>query len=240
MENSINPPSENHSPSRQIPWTMRDIWLGLTLLLLWLLVSLGFGYAREIYNWQFDVGYFLALWELVLIIPAWWLTVRKYQLSWDSLGLRNFDLTSLAIGCGLMIFTFFFNFFYNIYLIFKNIQPAFEASELFNNGASPWLIFLTGIVIAPLVEEIFFRGFLYTGLREKVGWISAALISSALFAVVHFQPISMPPIFLLGLVFAYLYERTKSIWPAVIMHFATNTLSLAAAYMLSQLETSII
>jgi membrane protease YdiL (CAAX protease family) len=239
MNNSINPPSETQPASHQVPWTMREIWIGLTLLLIWLLVSLGFGYARETLNWQFDIGYFLVLWELVLILPAWWLTIRKYRLSWDSLGLRNFDLTSLAIGCGLMIFTVFFNFFFNLYLVFKNIQPTIEINDLFNNGASPWLIFLTGIGIAPLVEEIFFRGFIYTGMREKYGWIAAALISSALFAGVHLQPISMPPIFLMGLIFAYLYERTRSIWPAVIMHFATNALSLAAAYMLSQLESNL-
>jgi membrane protease YdiL (CAAX protease family) len=240
MDNPNPSPIEPKPALQQVPWTMRDLWLGLILFLIWLLISLGFAYAREFYNWQFDLGYFLVLWELVLILPAWWLTIRKYRLGWDALGLRNFDLTSLAIGCGLMVFTFLFNFMYNIYLVFRNIQPAIEVSELFNNGASPWLILLTGIGVAPLVEEIFFRGFLFPGLREKLGWISAALVSAALFAVVHLQPIAMPPIFLMGLIFAYLYQRTESIWPAVIMHLSTNTLSLTAAYLISQLQPSLI
>ena len=89
-------------------------------------------------------------------------------------------------------------------------------------------------MVAPLVEEVFFRGFIFTGLREKYGWITAAFVSAFLFSAVHLQPIAMPPIFLLGLVFAYLYQRTESIWPGVIMHLATNTISLTAAYLISQ------
>ena len=235
MGNQINPEHEIQQDPPSTPWTNRDIWIGLGLLLLWLLISIGFRIIQEIYAWEFDLGYFLAIWELVLTIPAWWLTIRKYQLSWDVLGLKKFDLTTIAIGCGLMVFTFAFNFLYNIALMFKGIQSRFDINELFGAGASLWLIFLTGIGIAPLVEEIFFRGFLFPGLRERNGWIAAALISAALFAGVHLQPIAMPPIFLMGLIFAYLYQRTGSIWPGVIMHMMTNTLSLGAAYLISQL-----
>lgn len=236
MDNLNNAASDIQPAPPRVPWTTREVWFGLGLFLAWLLVSLGFAIARETYAWKIDIGLFLIIWEMVLIIPAWWLTIRKYKLNWDSLGLRKFDLTSLAIGCGLMILTFAFNFFYNLALLFNNIESGFEISDIFNSVSSPWLIFLTGIIIAPLVEEIFFRGFIYTGLREKYGWIAAALVSAGLFALAHIQPLSMPPIFLMGLIFAYLYQRTESIWPAVIMHFATNTLGLAAAYLISQLE----
>ncbi len=236
MDEPTPPEGEIQSTRSRVPWTTRDVWVGLALFLAWLLVSLGFGIAREAYAWEFDFGLFLALWELMLIIPTWLLTIRKYKLPWRSLGLRKFDLTTVAVGCGLMIFSFIFNFFYNLVLLFKGIHSPFEIEGLFHTAASPWLIFLTGIIIAPLVEEIFFRGFLYTGLREKYGWMTAALISAGLFAVVHLQPITIPPIFLMGLIFAYLYQRTESIWPAVIMHFATNTLGLAAAYAVSQLD----
>jgi membrane protease YdiL (CAAX protease family) len=220
----------------QVPWTIREVWVGLGLFAIWLLVSLGFGVAKEHFGWQFDIGLFLVLWELVLILPAWWLTIRKHKVGWEFLGMRKFDLSTLAIGCGLMVLTYLFNMIYNLSLMFKGVQSQFEVSDIFGAGMSPWLIFLAGIVVAPLVEEIFFRGFLFTGLREKYGWIAAALISSGFFAAVHLQPIVMPPIFLLGMIFAYLYQRTGSIWPAVIMHVATNTLGLAAAYLISRMD----
>ena len=87
-----------------------------------------------------------------------------------------------------------------------------------------------GVVLGRL-DETEFRAY-----ADKVNRALEETISAGLFAVVHLQPIAMPPIFLLGLVFAYLYQRTESIWPAVIMHVATNTLGLAAAYLLSQME----
>lgn len=237
MNNSIANPEGRIDPSPpRVPWTTRDVWFGLGLFLIWLLVSLGFGVVREIFAWKLDLGLFMVLWEMVLIVPAWWLTLRKYRVRWDSLGLRKFDLASIAIGCGLMVFTFAFNFLYNLALMLKGIQSSIDVSKIFGAGTSPWLIFLAGIVVAPLVEEIFFRGFLFTGLRERYGWIAAALISAALFAAVHLQPITMPPIFLMGLIFAYLYQRTESIWPAVLMHFMTNSVGLAAAYALSQIS----
>ena len=160
MDHPLAPEPETSPDLPTVPWTMKDIWIGLALFLVWLLISIGFGLAREYYSWSFDLGLFLVLWEMVLIIPAWWLTIHKYKLSWEALGLRKFNPTSLAIGCGLMVFTYLFNFLYNMALLFKGIESGFEVSEIFEIGGSPWLIFLAGVVIAPLVEEIVFRGFI--------------------------------------------------------------------------------
>ncbi|MEW5957318.1 MAG: CPBP family intramembrane glutamic endopeptidase [Chloroflexota bacterium] len=44
----------------------------------------------------------------------------------------------------------------------------------------------------------------------------------------------MLPIFMLGLIFAYLYQVSGSIWPAILMHILTNTLALSVAYAMSQ------
>jgi membrane protease YdiL (CAAX protease family) len=88
------------------------------------------------------------------------------------------------------------------------------------------------------VEELFFRGFLYAGLAQRYSWRKAAVISSALFALIHLQPLAIAPIFILGYIFAYLYRRSGSIWPAVVMHVATNALGLGAAYLLSRLTGS--
>ena len=93
---------------------------------------------------------------------------------------------------------------------------------------------MAGIVVAPVVEELFFRGFVFAGLAQRYDWRVAVLISSGLFAVIHFQPLASPAIFILGCIFAYLYYRSRSIWPAVLMHVSTNTLALGAAYYLAK------
>ncbi len=74
---------------------------------------------------------------------------------------------------------------------------------------------------------------MFAGLRERYGWQKAALISSSLFGVIHFTPTAIIPIFILGYIFAYLYQRSRSIWPAILMHASSNTLALGAAYVVA-------
>ena len=89
-------------------------------------------------------------------------------------------------------------------------------------------------MVAPFVEEVFFRGFVFSGLIKKWDWKGAAFVSAALFAVAHVVPTSLLPIFILGWIFAFLYKISGSIWPAILMHMLTNTLALSAAYAISQ------
>jgi hypothetical protein len=219
-----------------VPWTPRDIWYGSGAFALWLLAAMGFVFLANNYSWEINIGVFITLWELILLLPAWWFTVRKYDTGWNALGLRGFRVSTVAIGCGFMLLSFGFNFAYNFVLSLFNLQAQPDVVALFDQASSPWPLLVGGVVVAPVVEELFFRGFVFTGLREKHGWKLAGVISAGLFAVLHLQPWAVPPIFLLGLIFAYLYHRSESIWPAVIMHVITNGLGLGAAYLVSQFE----
>ncbi len=60
------------------------------------------------------------------------------------------------------------------------------------------------------------------------------LISAGIFSIGHLTPTAIPPLFLMGFAFAYLYEQSRSIWPAILMHVLSNALALAAAYALAQ------
>lgn len=224
---------QNPSLSSSVPWSARDVWYGVGIFGLWLAGTLALVLAAPRIPEQFDLGVLITVWELVLILPAWWFAVRKYGVGWKSLGLTPFKADTLAVGCGLMLVSFGFNLFYNLFLMLFGLRAQMDLTVLFEQTASPWLLLLGGVVIAPLAEEIFFRGFLFAGLRKRHGWKRAALVSAGLFAVLHLQPLTFLPIFLLGLVFAYLYHRSESIWPAVIMHMLTNGMSLGAAYLVS-------
>jgi hypothetical protein len=185
---------------------------------------------------QIDLGLFVTLWELPLVIPAWWFTVRKYNVEWRALGVQGFSAGTLGIGVGLMALSTGFNLLYNLGLSQFGLQAQMDFVALFEQLSSPWLLLVGGIVVAPVVEELFFRGFVFAGLRERYGWRRAALLSAGLFAVIHLQPLAVIPIFVLGTVFAYLYHRSGSIWPAVIMHVLTNGVGLGAAYLASQMN----
>lgn len=89
-------------------------------------------------------------------------------------------------------------------------------------------IFILGGVIAPVCEEIVYRGFLYRGIRNKTGPLMAAATSSAVFALGHFYvPAGLAAVFIYGLVFCWLYQRSDSLWPGIIAHSLFNTGSIA-------------
>jgi membrane protease YdiL (CAAX protease family) len=81
---------------------------------------------------------------------------------------------------------------------------------------------LVAVFIAPFCEEIFFRGFVFPGLRNgmAVGW--AIVFSALLFGVAHADPGSFVVLFIIGIALAFLRWRTKSIWPGMILHMLNN------------------
>ncbi len=85
-------------------------------------------------------------------------------------------------------------------------------------------------VLVPVAEETFFRGFLYPPLRRHYGVRGATFLSAAFFAAVHLQVVNFLPILLLGVVLAGVYERTRSLLPAVVIHGINNLVALASAY----------
>jgi membrane protease YdiL (CAAX protease family) len=214
-----------------IPWTLRDVWLGVGLLGMWFVASLGAWLLLRYSGLNINAGLFIALAELALLGPVWWLTIRKYEVRWETLGLRGFKWGVVGLGCGLMVLSFIFNVIYDRFLAIFELRMQVDLVPIFTQLSSPWWLLVAGVVIAPVVEEVFFRGFLFAGLWKKYTWKKAALISSALFALIHIQVTAMIPIFILGYIFAFLYYRSNSVWPGILMHVTTNALGIGAAYM---------
>lgn len=87
-----------------------------------------------------------------------------------------------------------------------------------------FFIFVLASICAPIFEEFFFRGVLFTGLRTRFRWVPAALISAVCFAVMH--PIQdWLPIVTLGFTLATLREMRQSLVPGMVAHFLQNTLT---------------
>jgi len=82
--------------------------------------------------------------------------------------------------------------------------------------------------LAPLAEEVFFRGFFYGGLRSRMPVWAAALASGAFFGVIHITTGNLAVVAqltVLGIVLALLYERTGSLWPPIAVHLVNNALA---------------
>ena len=71
-------------------------------------------------------------------------------------------------------------------------------------------------------------------MEGRWGWKVGLVLSAGLFALVHIFPTSFLPIFLLGAIFAYLYQISGSIWPGILLHTTVNALAVLVTYAVSQ------
>ena len=87
--------------------------------------------------------------------------------------------------------------------------------------------------LAPVAEELFFRGFLYTALRQRLGIAAAVTISSLVFAVGHIDALGVVAAsFIMGIALALAYEYTRSLWVAIAIHAFNNSLATVLVYLL--------
>jgi len=84
------------------------------------------------------------------------------------------------------------------------------------------LMAFAAVIVAPICEETVFRGYLYAAAKRFAGPGAAAVCSALLFAVAHGQLATLLPLFVLGLLLVWLYERTGSLWAPVAVHFCFN------------------
>lgn len=85
---------------------------------------------------------------------------------------------------------------------------------------------VAAVVIAPLLEEFFFRGLIQRPLERRWGAARAILFTGALFAAIHLLPWILPLHLFLGLAFGWIVYATRSIWPGVMLHAANNAAAL--------------
>ncbi len=85
------------------------------------------------------------------------------------------------------------------------------------------------VVLAPVAEEIFFRGFFFAGLRQRWSLWPSALLSGAVFGLVHAPtgPTAAIPLAGLGVGLAWLYNKTGSIYPSMLAHFLNNAIAIS-------------
>ncbi|MBS3973593.1 MAG: CPBP family intramembrane metalloprotease [Actinobacteria bacterium] len=148
---------------------------------------------------------------------------RFHGLTWEDLGVRKAPL-----GRSLK---YIFGFFMLAALLVVGLGEALlalqvpEPEAVVRSARSPatwiWLL-VGGVVVGPIGEEFIHRGIIFGFLRHRHRFVTAALISSVIFALLHLSPVVFLTTFPLGLYLCFMYQRLGSIVPGIVLHMAWN------------------
>ena len=229
----IQVPVREEAPKYSVPWKPVDHWVGILLLVLIdvaLLVAVSQGAGTRLAQ---NAG--LILVQLAYLIPL--VVIFAYRrVHPRALGFGGFEWSTLGIGCGLLVASYVIILAHNAVLMLLGVETqGDQILELFAALDSPVWFILVGVVFAPVVEELFFRGFLFQGFRQKYGWVKGGLLSSVIFGMAHLDPAAFLPTAILGFLLAYMYHRSNSVWTPIILHVLVNALGMCAAYAATQL-----
>ena len=108
----------------------------------------------------------------------------------------------------------------------KFMLESYTDTQKIIEGGGFLIQFLTAGIVAPIVEELIFRGLVYRRTKKMTGTIAAAILSAALFGVFHGNWVQAPYAFIIGIVAVFVYEKFKSIVAPIMLHMSANILSV--------------
>ena len=145
-----------------------------------------------------------------------------------------------------------FAFYFTVYIVAVEVLtaliPSFNPNakqaigvSTSTTGSALWLVFISLVILPPIVEEILFRGFLYSGLKNKFRKLTAALITSAIFASLHLIEgvsgllwIAALDTFILSMVLIMLREKTGKLWASMGLHMVKNLVAFVYLFNLTK------
>lgn len=223
-------PFRNFKTRWVIPWTVLGTILTLIVLAIALLVSetetisptallvwsvMFYGFIAVWMVWQFR-RHGVDIRRLVGRLPA----------NYNWLPMIGIWLATVGFSAGATVVIG-----YAISLIAPDQLPWLLEEQLivpdFDSAAYPFLLFASFVIIAPLFEEVFFRGVLINRWGIKWGFNKAIIVPAVLFGLLH--DLGMVGIFMFGMVAAILYIRTRTLLVPIAMHALNNLLVLVVS-----------
>jgi uncharacterized protein len=163
----------------------------------------------------------LVKYYVIIILLKWLSNARNEQKLKYHMNPMSF------VFAALMIIAFRLSFDNSLTLWVNKISmPDFINAAFQKTPIPPIMLIISAVVVAPIYEEIIFRGILLKGMAKRINPIIALVISSLLFAVVHLNIPQFINALLLGLVIGFIYLTTQSIYLSIFAHFINNLLAL--------------
>jgi membrane protease YdiL (CAAX protease family) len=215
-------------------------WSVYDFILIWLggLVGTGIFLALGLLTASDDGITILSLGgQYVGSLGVFWILTRHKDVREIGLTLQRGDFRYIALGLVMQVAVALISLPL-INLLFPEGRPQQQVADVIANADSLFVqvaLVTAAVVVGPVTEELMYRGVLLKGLAAR-GKTFALIVSSLVFALVHLSGLDMdrllasaavflPPLFLLGLVLAWITQRTGRLGPAIFLHSGWNLLS---------------
>lgn len=167
--------------------------------------------------------YILIVSGIVTILIFWIVAkIRKKKFA-QTVGLNKFKPSTVApIVIGGIAFNFAISYLMNLIPFPQTWIDSYEASSNELLGSVGIALWIAVVIMAPIVEEMTFRGFMYTRLKQGMPKWIAIIITSLVFGIVHGTIIWAMYTFVFSLALIYILERTKSTWACILFHMSFN------------------
>ena len=244
-EATLPQPQGHDGPrGRRIDWTLRDVMWGIGwFLALFLLFPVPFVGAAVAISGDSDSAAFYAVSllagagsELGLVLVAAMFTWRKYGGGWERLGVVRPDWSTLGWAVAALGGALALGYVYGVIIEVLDVEALKSQCDdqlprdVIDNVGLMALAGIIAIGFAPVCEEIFFRGFIFTGMLRAWGLALGVLASALVFSAAHISENlhkTIVPIFIIGAVFAAAYYRSGNILTPILAHLVFNSISFA-------------
>lgn len=156
----------------------------------------------------------------VIVFAVWLLRKRGMKKPVLSFSLRRSDPTMILWG--LLVIVAVSVVIEPLLLIFPAENMDLMRQYVLQGGA---LTMFTVVILAPILEEMLFRGIVQESTSRFYGPLAGILIASAIFAIVHPNPQQIVNAFFSGLILGYIYYRTRSLIPVIVIHAVNNAIA---------------
>jgi len=166
---------------------------------------------------------------ILIFLGIYLLGFKLAKLSWSDVGFRrcSIDWVVQAFLLGTIIYSFRIladNVFSDWFGVMRMLEPGQTDAAILREASSGTVAAFVFVVclFTPFATEMFQRGILFAWLRRNFNFMLSAIASALIFGALHIELVRFAQVLVFGIAAAYFYEKSRSLWPALVFHLTIN------------------